>query len=96
MKFNILRPARLEFEDAIEHYNQERPGLGYQFAAEARRTFKRIEQFPEAWHPLSNNTRRCRLKGFPYAVIYNATDQEIIVLALMHMRRDPDAWKDRR
>jgi len=96
MKFNILRPARLEFEDAIEHYNQERPGLGYQFAAEARATFKRIEQFPDAWHPLSENTRRCRLKGFPYAVIYSATDQEIIVLALMHMRRDPDSWKGRR
>jgi len=95
MKFNILRPARLELEDAVEHYNQERPGLGYQFAAEVRSAFKRIEQFPEAWHPLSKNTRRCRLRGFPYAVIYNSTDQETVVLAIMHMRRDPDSWKNR-
>lgn len=38
MKLNILAPARFELEQAVEYYNQERPGLGYQFAAEIRRT----------------------------------------------------------
>lgn len=95
MKFNILNPARQELEEAVEYYNQEKPGLGFQFAAEVRRTFQRIRELPNAWHPLSTNTRRCRLKGFPFGVIYHATDQEITVLAIMHMRRNPKSWQER-
>lgn len=68
MKFNIITPARSELEEAVEYYNQERAGLGYELAAEARRAFDRIREFSTAWHPLSENTRRCRLKWFPFTV----------------------------
>ena len=34
------------------------------------KTFKLITRFPQAWHPLSAQTRRCRLNRFPYSVIY--------------------------
>ncbi|MCI5066474.1 type II toxin-antitoxin system RelE/ParE family toxin [bacterium] len=95
MKFNILAPARQELEEAVEYYNREQAGLGYEFAAEVRRAFQRIRKFPQAWHPLSENTRRCRLKGFPFAVIYNAENKEIVIVAIMHMRRDPKSWRDR-
>lgn len=95
VKFSILSPARRELEDIINYYNREQPSLGYTFALEAKKTFTRIAEFPEAWHPLSTNTRRCRVKDFPYAVIYNHTKEEIVVLAIMHMRRHPDSWRNR-
>ena len=32
--FGFLEPARIEFEDAIDFYNQQSPKLGNEFAAE--------------------------------------------------------------
>jgi hypothetical protein len=32
--FGFLEPARLEFEEAIEFYNQQRSSLGDEFASE--------------------------------------------------------------
>jgi len=39
--------------------------------------------------------RRCRVKRFPYAVIYFVHDDVIYVLAVMHLSRHPDYWRER-
>ena len=70
MKIDFLSPATAEFKDAITHYNLPSEGLGFEFAAEVKRTLERIVQYPEAWSPLSKRTRRCRTNRFPYGVIY--------------------------
>ena len=93
MRVVVLGPAKRELEEAVQYYNNEHPGLGFEFAAEVRRAFQRISEFPQAWHPMSENTRRCRLKGFPFGVIYCHSEKEILVLAIMHMRREPRSWK---
>lgn len=92
MKFLILAPARIELEEAVNFYNSESPGLGFQFAADVQRAFKRIEEFPDAWHPLTKSTRRYRLKGFPYGIIYHRGEDALVILAIMHMHREPDSW----
>jgi hypothetical protein len=51
--------------------------------------------FPEAWHPLTPNVRRCRLSRFPYGVLYVHEPDGIVVVAVMHMHRNPDYWRDR-
>jgi toxin ParE2 len=55
----------------------------------------RIERFPEAWHPLSEGIRRCRLGRFPYGLIYAMDNSDIVVLAVAHLHRRPDYWRDR-
>ncbi len=95
MKILFLRPAEVELKSAIDYYNRQRPGLGYEFAAEVKRTVGRIKAHPDAWHRLSENTRRCRLNRFPYALIYSHSEDELVILAVMHMSRHPDSWKGR-
>lgn len=58
MNVDFLDPAEAELLDTISHYNQEREGLGYEFAAEVKRTIGRIIRYPTAWYPLSKRTRR--------------------------------------
>lgn len=48
MEIVFLAPARDELTEAISFYNTQSEGLGYEFAAEVKRTLKRIVQFPEA------------------------------------------------
>ncbi len=44
------------------------PGWRADFRSEVRSTIERIKQFPEAWCALGENTRRCRMRRFPYGV----------------------------
>ena len=95
MKLEFLPPARAELIDAIAYYNIQSEGLGYEFAAEVKRTLERIVQYPDAWQKLSKRTRRCRTNRFPYGVIYQIRKETFLIVAVMHLAREPEAWKSR-
>ena len=93
MIFRIVEKAEKEIQRATDFYNHESPGLGYEFLDEFLKTVNRIQQNPEAWQPLSRRTRRAMTKRFPYGVIYQIRKTEILIVAVMHLHRHPDAWK---
>ena len=95
MKIEFLSIAEIELKEAINYYNEQSEGLGFEFALEIEKTIERIIQFPEAWTRLSKRTRRCRCKRFPYGVIYQSTGKLILIIAIMNLRRKPDSWKNR-
>lgn len=93
MEIDFLAPAEAEFMDAIVYYNMQSEGLGFEFAAEVRRTIERIIQYPEAWTKLSKRTRRCRTNRFPYGIIYQVRGETLLIVAVMHLSRNPQTWK---
>lgn len=95
MEIEFLAPARAEFREAIAYYNEHRAGLGFEFAEEIKKAIERIVQFPEAWAFLSRRVRRCRVSRFPYAVLYQAMERTLLIVAVMHLHREPDSWKAR-
>ena len=70
MKVRILSCAEQELAEAVDYYNEQCPGLGFEFAAEVKSTLNRILSFPEAGPPLSLRSRRCMTDRFPYGVLY--------------------------
>ncbi len=95
MNVIILEVAQQELAEAIAYYNQQSEGLGYEFAAEFKRTVARIQNFPRAWAPLSARSRRCRTNRFPYGVIYQIRDEQLLIVAVMELHRDPKSWQER-
>ena len=95
MEIDFLAPAEAEFVDAVVYYNMQSEGLGFEFAAEIKRTIERIIQYPEAWPRLSKRTRRCRTNRFPYGVIYQLREEKLLIIGVMHLGRDPQIWKSR-
>ena len=95
MEIDFLPPAKDELTEAISYYNAQGEGLGYEFAAEMKRTLERIVQYPDAWSQLSNRTRRCRTNRFPYGVIYQIRKKTLLIVAVMHLSREPETWKSR-
>jgi len=95
VKIEFLKVAEAELNDAIAFYNMQSEGLGFEFAAEIKRTLERIVLHPDAWMPISKRSRRCRTNRFPYAIIYQLKDETILIVAVMHLSRDPIKWKKR-
>lgn len=95
MSIRILSCAEQEFVEAVDYYNEQSPGLGYEFAAEVKATLGRIASFPEAWPRFSQRARRCTTHRFPYGVLYQVREDCILVGAIMHLKRDPERWRER-
>ena len=95
MRYSFLEPAREELEKAVAHYENEREGLGKEFAEEVDNTIQRILNYPAAWTPLSNTIRRCRTNRFPYGIVYGIREDEVIIVAVMHLHQKPGYWKTR-
>ena len=95
MEIVFLPVAKAELMDAISYYNSQSEGLGYEFAAELKRTLERIVQYPDAWFKLSKRTHRCRANRFPYGIIYQVRKDILLIVAVMHLSREPETWKAR-
>lgn len=95
MKVTYLDAADAEFQGAIDYYNEQRAGLGFEFSDEVKQAIDRIKNYPSAWTPLSKRSRRCQVHRFPYSIIYEARTDEVIIVAIQHHRRKPDNWRKR-
>ena len=93
MKARFLSTAELELKEAIEFYEAAREGLGAEFLTEIESTVSLIEAHPLAWMALSPRTRRCRTSRFPYGLFYQVRSDEILIVSVMDLRRDPKRWE---
>jgi toxin ParE2 len=96
LRVRFLATARQEFREAVLYYNAQRAWLGSEFRDEVKATTKRIVQQPLAWHLMGGNIRRCQTRRFPYGIIYEPLPEEIIVIAVAHLHRQPDFWNQRK
>lgn len=96
MTFPFHPEADEELRNALAYSETCQRGLGEEFYLEVHTTIDRIRSFPETWPALEGEVRRCLVHRFPYGVLYSVEPEGIfIILAVMHLRRDPDYGKHR-
>ena len=95
MTVRFLAVAQAELHDAIGWYNGQAPQLGGAFLVEIVKSLRLVERHPAAWQKLAPSIHRCRLARFPYGVIYTLDGSDILVLAVAHLHRAPNYWRDR-
>lgn len=91
----FLAAAQQELDEAVVFHEGQVIGLGRVFLAEVLAALELVRRYPAAWHPLSTNTRRCRLRRFPYGLIYHEDGSDILIVAVAHLHRRPEYWRDR-
>ncbi|MBV9216543.1 MAG: type II toxin-antitoxin system RelE/ParE family toxin [Acidobacteria bacterium] len=95
MNFTFHPEAREEFIEAIAYYESARGGLGLEFSREIHSTINRVVERPLAWALISENTRRCLAKRFPYGVIYEVLEDGILIIGITQLNREPGYWRNR-
>jgi len=90
-KVTFLALAQDELDNIFEAYDYQN-NLGYAFINDVKETVQRIQSYPEAWHKSSAHSHRCILKQFPYAIMYQKRADDILVLAIVNLRKKPTLW----
>ena len=89
MNFSFHPEAEAELFGAADWYEAQERGLGRSFALEVTAALLRILDFPDAWPGLEGEIGRCLVHRFPFAILYVVDDDHVLVLAVMHLHREP-------
>jgi plasmid stabilization system protein ParE len=100
MNLRIDPSAEDEIRSAAAWYEECRSGLGVEFLAAVDDGVQRVSQAPESFPrletlPEEESVRRLVLSRFPYAIIFELSDDCIHILAVAHARRRPGYWEHR-
>ena len=92
----IVRPlAQADIDDAATWYEQQQSGLGSRFLDTLDQVFNRIRDTPQQFPGVSVDIRRALVHTFPYAVYFRELNHAVVILAVLHLRRDPRIWRGR-
>ncbi len=97
MKYRVIvRPeAENDLKEIFSWYEGEREGLGYDFLLQVDAGLRFMERNPEACPPEYKGTRKYLVKRFPYKIVYLVEEGRIIVLAVIHGKRNPNLTRKR-
>jgi mRNA-degrading endonuclease RelE of RelBE toxin-antitoxin system len=95
MTVRLHSDAEAELTQAVSWYDRVSRELGDRFIHNFRRAIDQILAFPNAWPKASRRSRKIRLRGFPYGIIYQIREDTIVVIAVAQLNRKPRYWRDR-
>ena len=96
MKIVKLHPlAEEEMIQAAGFYESQQSGLGKRFLIAVQDGMNRMAINPRLYPVIYLDVRRCLVKTFPFSIIFREKRDKLVVMAVMHMLRDPDYWKTR-
>lgn len=97
MNYSFHPEAENEFIKTIDYFENQQRELGQDFSIEVYNTIQRIRINPRSWTKVSANIRRALLKRFPYGILYHYdhVQDNIFIVAVMHLSREPGYWKNR-
>jgi plasmid stabilization system protein ParE len=98
VKYEIRAGAARDLDEAATRYreNARDERLPVRFLLEVRAAFEAIVEAPLACPVVHGDIRRYRVLTFPtYSVFYRVLADVVVITAVFHGRRHPEAWKHR-
>lgn len=94
-KLTLRREAEKDLTEAFEYYQSCRPGLGLEFMLCVEAALGSIQRNPEHYPQVYKNVARNFIRRFPFGIYFLIKQDAIIVLAALHVRRNPRDWQSR-
>lgn len=101
MRARLHPEATVELRAAAIWYDERHTGLGDEFVAAVASTLDELSTLPESFPVWPKSPvrrapiRRATLRRFPYALAFEASRDDVLVLAVAHMKRRPFYWLGR-
>ena len=93
---HVIHPEALEeYAMAGLYYDNQTQGLGAEFSEDIEETIQRILDAPHRWAFFEQDVRRCLAHRFPYGILYTVENDHVLIVAVMHLSRNPGYWKTR-
>jgi plasmid stabilization system protein ParE len=89
------RIAKQEMDESIAWYENERAGLGFEFAVEIEESLSAIVNNPKQFRQVRGNIRRAVMLRFPFTIHFLIESDRIVVLAVFHVKRNPKQLEGR-
>ena len=80
---------------AARWYDEQRSGLGSEYTRAIRAQLAAIEREPRLFRVVRDDVQRALVRRFPYAIYFRVDNNDVIVFARLHQRRDPTVWQSR-
>lgn len=95
-ELRVSDTAALELDEAADWYADSDGGerLADRFLDEFDRVARTLVDHPYAWTETRPGVRRALLWGFPYSVFYRVASSRVLILAVVHQRREPGSWHE--
>ena len=87
--------AEMEMRESSKYYESQQNDLGKRFLNSIENAIKHIQINPKIFQKVRKNIRRCQTKVFPYGIIFREQDDQIEIIAIIHLKRKPGYWKNR-
>jgi toxin ParE1/3/4 len=84
-----------DVREAASWYDRRSPGLGDAFVEVVRRGVLDVIGNPERFALSPAGCRYTRLPRFPYVILFDIGDNELLLLAVLHTARSMDKWRER-
>ena len=94
-KLSIRKEAEADIAEAYRYYESSRENLGEEFILCVDEAISRIQNNPKQFRAVLDAVRRAFVRKFLYGIYYTINESEIIVLAVVHARRNPKHWQSR-
>ena len=96
MKYFLHPQAKEELEQTILFYKKQQAGLEKRFIEAAEDAINRVCRNPLLYRKVDDDVRKCRLLHFPYAIFFRIKPAQIEIIAVMHLRKQPNYWQSRK
>ena len=93
-RFHLLFDC--DIREAAEWYDRRSIGLGKVFADNVNERISDVIANPERFARTPAGDRYVRVKGFPYIVLFDVSDDVIRFIAVLHTARAENKWRERR
>lgn len=95
MKVIFHPEAYEEMLESVSFFEEKSLGLGLDLLAAIQESTRRIMKFPQSGAIAEGNIRKCLVHGFPFTILYEASEDRIYIASVMHQHRLPGYWRER-
>jgi|SRR4030042_1677699 toxin ParE1/3/4 len=87
--------AEAEMISAAVFYETKQKDLGKRFLTSVQNALNKIQVNPLLYQEIEEGVRRCLTTTFPFGVVFRIMPDQYVIIAVMHLHRDPGYWKSR-